>query len=96
MFRSTVPNILAPVTGFTENNFFTDPGVGGGHGSGINVGDSKWQMKLFSLAYHSLLLCSPVPPRESQPSPSQQSPAQGSGTLHLNNIKYFIYGEKIK
>ena len=70
-----------------ENSFLTDPGVGGGHGSGSNAGDGKWQIKLFSLAYHS--------PPTLQPSSSQamdweQSPAQGLGTLHLDNINYFI------
>ena len=35
-------------------------------------------------------------PSSSQAMDWEQSAAQGLRTLHLDNIKYFIYGEKIK
>ena len=45
-FRQRSPNVLAPATGFVEDNFSADWGGGGRDGSHANASDGEWQMKL--------------------------------------------------
>ena len=73
------PTLLAPGTGFVEDNFSTEKG--GGDGSGNNAGDGsrsnasdgERQMKFCSPAAH-LLLCSSVPNRPRTVAPALGTP----------------------
>ena len=57
------PTFLAPGTGFVEDNFSTDGGLGGGDGSGGNARDGERWAAADEASLAHLLLCGPVPNR---------------------------------
>ena len=53
VLKQRSPTFLAPGTGFMEDKFSTDQGVGWGNGTGGNTSDGERQMKLLLLARRS-------------------------------------------